>query len=178
MVQEPLLGCSTKNSGLFRVRSIKFQVRSQLMRILRLASQQLGILLVFGLMPGCGSSVTSSVQSASTAGCSEQAAQIGVGDGYLTPLCGCKEVAGTVFFASSLLTCTVSRGTTVFFQYLGTNLPHQIISTGQPSFMSSPISRPNDPARIRVHAAYFTESGTYSFQDQMQNGVIGQVVVQ
>lgn len=141
------------------------------MRNSNLAIQLIGILLFFCLTAGCGSSVTSS-------SCGPQAAQIGVGEGYFTLLCGCKEAAGTLFSAPSLLSCTVSSGTTVFFHYLGGALPHQIVSTGQPSFVSSPVFRPNDAERIRVHAVQFSDSGTYSFQDLLQNGMVGQIIVQ
>lgn len=110
-------------------------------------------------------------------GCPAGSAQILVLDGALQRLCGCAETDTSIIAPPSTLSCTVSAGTVVFFQYLNTEAPHQIVSTGTPDFVDSPVSDPNNKPTIRVHAVRLDTPGTYEFTDALAVGVSGQVIV-
>ncbi len=133
------------------------------------------------LAPSCGSSVplpSSSYSSADTV-CSTGVAQILIWDGYSQRLCGCAEAANTVFASGSPLTCTVTAGTVVHFQLVGDLRAHQIVSTGTPSFISSPVFREKKKKKYQplVHAVKFTASGNYTYIDAFFNGVSGTISV-
>lgn len=108
-------------------------------------------------------------------------AHIRVSDGILQRQCGCLgagETQGAIFEGSQSLNCTVNRGTVVYFQYLGTTLSHQILSSTQPHLIVSPLSDPKDgPAMIRIHAVKITEPGTYPFIDAFNPSVGGSLIV-
>jgi plastocyanin len=138
-----------------------------------------GILLflaVFVLM-AFSSCVSTTTSGNSSSGCASGLAQIQVGDGFLEILCGCQEAGGVVVGTPANITCTVPSGTVVLFLYLGTELEHQIVSSGGLSFPSSSVSNPQDPNPIRTAAAQFTASGTYDFQDAFNQGIQGKIVV-
>lgn len=115
---------------------------------------------------------------ASTTGCEQGSALIGVSDGFFTILCGCLENAGTVIIPPTHLTCTVPRETAVFFQWIGTYASHQIVSTGEPSFNPSPINPPGHPELSQTYVVRFPEPGNYEFKDLIQGQLIGQIIVQ
>jgi hypothetical protein len=116
-------------------------------------------------------------QPAANTNCPAGAAMISLTDGYLETLCGCAEASPSYFGPGSRLTCTVTAGTIVFFNYTGTNAVHQIVSVGTPSFGASAISDPNDGvSMIRVYAAQFSSPGTYAFEDAFNNGLAGDII--
>lgn len=141
--------------------------------------KNLGLLIcVVGLaylLAACGNQ-TSEVTTADTS-CPSGAAQINVTDGFLRIICGCAEAAGTIATPPTTLTCTVPAGTTVFFYYEATTLRHQIIPTGSPSFVPSPINDPKDIRSMRSHAVKLDASGTYPFADAMNTTINGQLIV-
>src|SRR5581483_1821939 len=83
-----------------------------------------------------------------TQGCPAGAAMIAVTDGYLETLCGCAEAAPAYFAPGSRLTCTVTAGTTVFFNYFDTHTMHKIVPVGTPAIPPSALSNPNDPSTM------------------------------
>jgi hypothetical protein len=104
-------------------------------------------------------------------------AEIVVFDNFLQRSCGCAEASG-VIASGSTLTCTVPSGTTVIFYYGGVSVRHQIISTGTPSFVSSPVIDPTLPQQpLRVHSVELTSSGTYGFRDAFDESLVGQIIV-
>ena len=111
--------------------------------------------------------------------CAPGSAQVGVRDGFLMVICGCVEPAGAVIPAPASLTCTVPKNTTVFFQYIGNVLRHQIIPTGALTFDPSPLSDPTGQiVLISSHPVQFDTSGTYLFIDAIDNSLSGQIIVQ
>ena len=130
------------------------------------------------ILGGCGVSPAPVSTSPTTVGCDTGAAQIGVGDGYLSVLCGCQEKGGAVTLPPSKLTCTVHQGTYVFFHYIGPTLNHQIISNGQPSFDPGPLSISHNSNIVRTHVVHLTTTGTYSFIDSQEGVLAGQIIVQ
>jgi plastocyanin len=108
-------------------------------------------------------------------------AQVLVQDGYFEDMCGCAESAGgTVsFFQPAPVTCTVPVGTTIYFVYAGSVRSHQIISSGSPTFVSSPLWDPPDGLTTTpIFAFLFSASGTYTFLDAMDPAMTGSIVVQ
>ena len=141
--------------------------------------------VTFGV--GCGAGQSTSPNSnafqgfSGATGCQAGTVALLVADGFLGNLCGCtgvNEADGTIFQSPASLTCHVSQGAnTVFFYYLGTTLRHQIVSTGSPTFVSSPISNPQEANRITVHAVSLPQtSATYHFID-IFSGLTGQIIV-
>src|SRR6185436_7345793 len=85
-------------------------------------------LALAAILLGCGNQESiDKIQSKST-GCQSGTALIGVQDGYLTRYCGCTEASGTTTDTSGTLSCTVSKNTSVVFQYVGAKLRHQIVA--------------------------------------------------
>lgn len=116
-------------------------------------------------------------QPAANTSCPAGAAIISLTDGFLETLCGCAEASPSYFGPGSRLTCTVTAGTIVFFNYTATTAVHQIVSTGSPSFPSSAISNPaNGVSMIRVHAAKFSNPGTYAFEDSFNLALAGDII--
>ena len=141
------------------------------------------VLLITFCLTSCGPTKPGGLPASST-GCgtgtgTAAVAQVAVSDGYLKTLCGCQETTPVVTRAGSTLTCTVSSGTHVFFQYQGSFLAHQIVSVGQPSFTPSSVSDTLRQSRpIRSHVIQLQNPGTYVFQDQYEHALQGQIVVQ
>jgi len=142
-------------------------------------SKPLAVLLVAsGLLSGCGDSMLSSRFTVAQTNCNPGVAQLGVADGSLVSYCGCAEGTNLRDEAPANLTCTVAAGTTVFFSYVESILRHQIISTGSPTFVSSPPNRVrNQNNGVLVHAVTFETAGTYTFTDSIFPGLDGQIVV-
>jgi plastocyanin len=109
--------------------------------------------------------------------CTATKAQLAVYDGFIQNLCGCQEAPEQVFPPNSL-TCTISPGTTVIFWYIATNLFHQIQSTANPTFPTSPLSDPNAINPIRAHVVTFGDAGNYEFADVYDPAINGTIVVQ
>lgn len=77
------------------------------------------------------------------------------------------------------LTCTLPRGSSIFFQYLDTHSAHQIVSIGTPSFIPSrPMLSQDDAIKVRSHRVELTQPGTYFFQDLFQTGLSGRIIIQ
>jgi len=133
-------------------------------------------LVTMASLSGCSDENPTIVSAAST-NCMTGVAQISVRDGYLDRLCGCAEPRTTIYPPHSL-TCTVNVGTTVAFSYAGTATPHQILSTGSPSFISSAPSNPGTGLIDFSHLVHFTAAGTYQFTDAFEATEVGQIIVQ
>jgi plastocyanin len=80
------------------------------------------------------------------------------------------------------MSCTVAAGTTVFFLYQGSQLNHQIISTGSSgatTFPSSPVWDPSNSTSTNVEFTYtFVTAGTYPFIDAIDQSMRGSIIVQ
>jgi len=109
--------------------------------------------------------------------CAQGEAQLVVYDTFIQNLCGCQEPREEVFPPNSL-TCTVSTGTTVLFWYLATNLPHQIQSTAQPTFPTSPLYDPNSSNPVPTHVVTLSAPGNYEFEDVYNRAINGTIIVQ
>ena len=134
------------------------------------------------LSSGCGgsnSTILGPVEPATTV-CQSGTAQILIADGFLKPTCGCIGAgeSGTVYPVPANLTCHLATRTTqVFFYLWGTQLSHQIVSTGTNSFLSSPVL---DSKKFN-HLSSFIISfpplgGTYEFKE-VYTGMVGQFIV-
>jgi len=140
------------------------------------------ILLAFVfLWLGCGSgtSVQKATSPASTA-CPAGTAQILIGDGFLMPTCGCIGAgeSGKVYPFPGNLTCHLATSNTqVFFYLWGTQLPHQIVSTGSRSFLSSPVMDSKKTSQLSSFVVSFPlAASTYEFHE-IYTGMIGQFFV-
>src|SRR4051794_33373640 len=92
-------------------------------------------------LTGCGTGADGLPPA--VAACPAGAAMLAVRDGSLQRLCGCTE--GEALIAPpAALSCTVSAGTVVFFQYTSTTLTHQIVPSSPLTafFVPSPLSDP------------------------------------
>jgi hypothetical protein len=99
------------------------------------------------------------------------------GDGYLEAVCGCQEPNGTIVVPPATLTCTVTAGTTVVFQYTSVHNTRRVISLGSPAFAPGPASIPTAPMPLKVQPIEFPASGTYQFGDEYRPDLAGQIVV-
>jgi hypothetical protein len=129
---------------------------------------------------GCGSVSLPVVDPVSTA-CPTGVAQILIGDGFLKPTCGCIGAGESdrVYAAQERLTCHLETSTTqVFFYLWGAQLPHQIISTGGESFISSPVmdSKKAPPQFLSFTVFFPTPATTYDFKE-VYTGMVGNFVV-
>lgn len=128
------------------------------------------VVAVLLVLTGCGSTDKYGAQEP-VLGCGAGQAQILVQDGFLKNLCGCQEAAGTVAVQGQSLTCTVSAGTQVSFNYAGTQIRHQIISS------STPEGFPASGLGVPSHVVRFSSIGTFPFRDQFNTLLAGQIVV-
>ncbi len=138
-------------------------------------------MLGLALAAACGQTTTQTgTPGLEQTNCSARVAQLAVRDGFIQNLCGCVEpiVEPTPASPTTLVTCTVTAGTTVFFHYIATTLTHAIVSTGSPSFVSSPLSDPVAQTPYRIHGVLFDKAGTYRFEDAFNEGLQGRIVVQ
>jgi hypothetical protein len=130
-----------------------------------LASQAIGMMLL--LSQGCGLVGN----SGSTATCSTGTAQIGVYDGTLQKICGCLEAAGY----SNNITCTVSAGTVVYFNFIGISNDHQIVISNANQCV---FSVRHGSAVTQTDACPMNSTGTFNFSDTYNISVGGTIVVQ
>lgn len=125
---------------------------------------------------GCEENSINKVTLAQTA-CVSLQAQITIADGYFRALCGCDENSTAYIVSGQTLTCTVPAGTTVFFNYAGTQFRHQVTSTGTPGFGTSPMSDPTDSLSAKSFATKIDTTGTYLFSDPFNPEISGTIVV-
>jgi hypothetical protein len=130
-------------------------------------------------LAGCGNQTVSLAIPTPSASCASGMAIVGVHDSFLQVLCGCSEAAGTAATPPAALTCTVSSGTVVVFQYLGSSARRQIRSTAAATltFAGSPVVDPREATSPRAHAVQLTTSGTYPFEDSLDASLNGSIVV-
>ncbi len=137
------------------------------------------LLLLSFLFSGCGSgfAVPAAPDPAST-DCQPGVAQILIGDGFLKPTCGCIGPGESGKVVSENLVCTLASGTTrVFFYLWGTQISHQILSTGNTAFLSSPVMNLNTAPQLSSFVVSFSSPGTtYSFKEAF-TGMTGQFFV-
>lgn len=130
---------------------------------------------------GCGKDTQTSSAGSINTSCNPGSAAILIGDGFLVNLCGCQgplEQPGTRYTlgSSTSLTCHLSSTqSVVFFYFTGAAAPHQILSTGSPHFVSSPI-RFNEKDGLEVFPITFSNPGTYTFEDPYTR-ISGQFIV-
>lgn len=137
------------------------------------------LLLLIGLLSGCsGGSQPGELSADGSTPCPSNAAQILVFDGLLQTSCGCKEGAGLTPTPPQPLNCTISSGTTVFFQYIGPYLAHQIAPTNGTGFPASPLFDPSSGTPIQSFTAIFNTPGSYPFVDEYNTAMNGVIVVQ
>jgi plastocyanin len=137
----------------------------------------LGLVLAVSACEGDNNPDTETLDPSSTS-CGSLVAQILVQDGYFKDLCGCAEGQGTTFVQPSPMTCTVAVNTTIFFLYTGSELSHQIISTGTPSFPSSPLWDPVSRQTTNPVFGYqFQTAGTYTLTDALDGSMTGRLIV-
>jgi len=116
--------------------------------------------------------------AATPSSCGANTAVIAVRDGFTEIFCGCQEAAGTIAASGTALTCTITHGSYVLFDFTSTKLTHQIVSTGTPSFADSALHDPNKDDNSSSHVVQFTQTGTFSFQDRFIPGMTGQIISQ
>ena len=116
--------------------------------------------------------------AAPSGSCPSHTAMLAVYDGFLETICGCAEASPVYSPPGSHLICTVTAGTQVMFYFTATSNKHQIASTGQPVFQTSPLSDPIDPmTMIREHTIKLDTPGTYAFHDTMIGALQGDIIV-
>ncbi len=130
-----------------------------------------------GLLASCGSGTGSDVAGLQQAqqSCPTGVVQVAVRDGMLQHLCGCQEPAGQITAQGSVFNCTftVGSGVQLFVHYVATQLSHQIVPLGTPSFPPSPVHNPTESSPFLTHSFRIQASGTYRFQDQFNAALQG-----
>ena len=132
------------------------------------------VLVGFLALQGCGTDTSRTLNS----GCANNTAILAVYDGAIQNLCGCQESSTDLIAGNQGVTCTVSQGSTVIFQYIRTQLPHQIAGSGTPQMGTSPLSQPKDEIPLRTFSLILNQAGTYSFEDLYDLTINGQIIVQ
>ncbi|OFZ19983.1 MAG: hypothetical protein A2X94_11500 [Bdellovibrionales bacterium GWB1_55_8] len=135
----------------------------------------LSSLLFVGLLSGCGNSENNLPEATP---CQDRVAIVLVAHSFVQGLCGCEEAGAPV--TSGTFTCTIEHGSAVIFHLQGSSRSHQILSTGTPGFVSTPLlgsAGPEDD-RKKSHTTIFAEPGTYEFIDAFLPGISGKIVVQ
>jgi hypothetical protein len=127
---------------------------------------------------GCGSGTNTVEITPELSGCTAGMAQISIQDGFSRRLCGCQETGSDPILPPAALTCTVSRGTVVFFHFYGTRLAHQIASVGTPSFPASPLADSLAIEPVLTHSVSLGQAGTYQFNDLIDQTITGSIIVQ
>ncbi|MEO7162205.1 MAG: hypothetical protein ABI041_04745 [Bdellovibrionia bacterium] len=144
-------------------------------------SKNVGVLLILLASLGCGSgtAVLATSDPATTA-CQPGSAQILVGDGFLKPTCGCigTNESDRVYLAPGNLICHLATSNTrVFFHLWGTQIPHQIVSIGSSSFLSSPVMDLKVTPQLSSFVVSFpSPAATYEFRE-IYTGIVGRFIV-
>jgi hypothetical protein len=157
---------------------MKFQ-KARVLRFMR-SCGYLGLICSLRALLGCGPQQFSPLNSPSASCAQANVAEIWVGDGFLTSLCGCTgagESSGVLYSGASVLNCHLLNSKTQVLFYFGkSQTPHQIVSTGGVGFTPTPMVK----ARSEMPMSYPIElrhSGvTYPFQD-IYTGARGNIVV-
>jgi hypothetical protein len=131
------------------------------------------------LLEACGS-VSGGASNPGVTCSGANQAQIMVGDGFLSSLCGCMGVGeepGKAFSSGQLFTCHLAQSNTQVIFYFGRTLnPHQIVPDGTPSLTPTPWIEGRDRAS-HSFPVFLGQSGvTFSFKD-VTTGGRGQIVV-
>lgn len=140
--------------------------------------KELANLLVVVFTLSCADESNQTVSDLGATGCDNGSARIAVYDTALQSLCGCQEGDGAITHRGQTFTCTISAGESVVFDFNNSELRHQILSTGSPSFRSSPLQNPESGTIVRIHGVTFDVTGTYEFEDAFIPELVGQIVVQ
>lgn len=137
------------------------------------------ILVLAALLLGCsGGMGTSGLGAGGSAACPTNVAQILVFDNLLQTSCGCQEGAGITANPPQPLNCTIASGTTVFFQYIGPGLTHQISPTNGTAFPVSPPFIPSAGPPVSTFTVVFNTAGSFPFVDLYDTGMNGVIIVQ
>ena len=131
------------------------------------------VLLQVTFIQGCDS-ITSNPMAGATA-CSTGVAHIQVLDGSMIRTCGCSEASGTTFTTGQSLTCTVSAGTNVYFDFTGISVTHQIAITGG---SATPVMAPLANLPVQTVPLTLGTAGTFPFYDVFFPTIGGSLIVQ
>lgn len=135
-------------------------------------------LIALGLAAGTFGGKCSDVPpEGATLPCAANVAEMSMWDGRLQRGCGCGGIEGEFSTPHVSMGCTVALGTTVFIYYHGPFLQHQFVSVGTPTLPTGPVFQPSAKQPIRAHAFTPTATGTYQFQDEYDNSVLGTLTV-
>lgn len=129
--------------------------------------------LFFLSLIACDPSTTTN--SPSVAGCSTTVAHIEVVDGAMVRLCGCQEAANTQFNSGQTLVCTVAPGTSLYFDFVGITVQHQMNII---SIQATPIMVPDSKNPTQSFPILLNSPGTYTFYDIFFPTIAGTIVVQ
>jgi hypothetical protein len=139
------------------------------------------LLILLCLCISCGkANPTGYDPSEPTKGCSANAAEIQVGDGFMRILCGCQgsgEENGKIFPYPGNLTCHLGANqSVVFFNFIGIRSNHQIIADGSTPFHSTPVVTPSVLRPGFVYGVTFASGfSTFPFKDAF-SGMKGEIV--
>ena len=106
----------------------------------------------------------------SSKSCEGNSVQIQVYDTFASRVCGCTEGAGS-FSTPGSFTCTVKIGATVYFNFIGINQQHQIITSNA----SSQVVNPSDA--VKVAAIVLNQTGTINVADSGNTNFSGTFTV-
>jgi hypothetical protein len=109
--------------------------------------------------------------------CGTGTAIIAIYDGFQQRLCGCTEGRSQAIAVGTNLVCTVPINTAITFSFINVKVPHQVLSTGSPTFVSSPNVDPTAVNPVNSHGVKFTAAGTYTYRDAYEAALTGSIVV-
>ncbi len=122
---------------------------------------------------GCDSITNNPI--AGTVACASNTVHLSVLDGFLIRTCGCNEAAGSTFTSGQVLNCTVPKGTSVFLDFSGVTVTHQIAITGG---AATPVIGPKPQLPTQTFALPLPNTGTYPFYDVFFPSLGGNFIVQ
>lgn len=159
----------------------RMYLRQRNLRRTRWATARGRLALLFFALPGfigCGATGESpGISAVSETGCASGVAQIAVFDGFQKRLCGCQESPQTYVRPPTTLQCTVTAGTVVFFHFIATRTPHQLLPVGLPRIPASGTIPPERSNSTRPHAFLLDQAGTYRYEDAYLQSLNGEIIV-
>ena len=111
-------------------------------------------------------------------GCDTNTSLIAISDAHSEVLCGCNQPANTRAHApNQALSCTISNGQTVVFEYIGVTNSHQIQIKNSSNEVIATSLLSNKDRHYPAFGYQFSETGTFTFSDPFAS-ISGTITVQ
>ena len=128
------------------------------------------VTVILGLLFALGCNVDTTATTATT--CSAATAEIQIQNGGMVRVCGCAEAGNQFIPDGTILKCTVSAGTSIYFSFVGITTMRQITVQG---VQSCPVAYPTGTTTTCVVRMNY--SNTFAFTDIDDSSLTGSIIV-